>query len=71
MAISLANICTTGYSFIHEEFAETICQVLEIKPQRLIKPKQIQEFHGRVTRPITHIIYLTLIIGIYTESFTS
>ena len=32
MAITLANICATGYGYIDEEFAETVCQVLKIKP---------------------------------------
>ena len=41
MTIILANICATGYGFIDEEFAEIVCQVLEIKPECLIKPKQI------------------------------
>ena len=31
MAIILVDICATRYSFINEKFAETICQVLEIK----------------------------------------
>ena len=38
-ATTLADTYATGYGFIDEEFAETICQVLEIEPQRLIKPK--------------------------------
>ena len=38
-ATTLADIYATGYGFINEEFVETVCQVLEIKPQRLIKPK--------------------------------
>ena len=29
---TLVDICATGYGFIDEEFAETVCQVLEIKP---------------------------------------
>ncbi len=37
-ATTLADTCATGYSFIDEEFVETVCQVLEIEPQRLIKP---------------------------------
>ena len=52
MATILADTCATGYGFIDEEFAETVCQVLEIEPQRLIKPKQIQEFDGRATKVI-------------------
>ena len=39
MAIILANTYATGYGFINEEFAETVCQVLEIEPQHLIKLK--------------------------------
>ena len=65
-ATTLANICATGYDFIDEE---TVCQALEIKLQRLIKPKQIQEFDGRAANPITYAIYLILTISIHTESF--
>ena len=32
MAITLANTCASGYGFIDKEFAEIVCQVLEIKP---------------------------------------
>ena len=69
MAIILANTGATRYNFIDEEFIEIICQVLEIKPQYLIKPKQIQRFDSRTAKPITHAIYFTLIFDIYTESF--
>ena len=41
MATTLADTCATGYGFINEKFAETVCQNLEIEPQRLIKPKEI------------------------------
>ena len=41
IAITLANTCATGYSFIDEKFAEKVCQILEIKPQCPIKLKQI------------------------------
>ena len=41
MATTLADTCAIGYGFIDEEFAETVCQNLEIEPQRLIKPKEI------------------------------
>ncbi len=67
-AITLANTCATGYSFIDEEFAETVCQVLEIKLQCLIKPKQIQGFDDRAAKPITYTIYPTLTVGTHTES---
>ena len=68
MVIILANTCATGYSFIDEEFAETVYQVLVIKLQCLIKPKQIQGFDGRAAKPITHAIYLTLTISTHIEN---
>ncbi len=39
----LADICITEYGFMNEKFAETVCQVLEIEPQRLIKPNQYKD----------------------------
>ena len=41
MATTLANTCAAGYNFIDEKLVETVCQVLKIEPQCLIKPKQI------------------------------
>ena len=41
MATTLADTCATSYGFIDEEFAETVCQNLEIEPQCLTKPKEI------------------------------
>ena len=41
MTTILTNTYAIGYSFINEEFGEKVCQVFEIKSQRLIKPKQI------------------------------
>ena len=70
MATILADTCVTGYGFIDEEFVETVCQVLETEPQRLIQPKQIQRFDGRAAQPITLAIYPTLTVGTHTESFT-
>ena len=68
MTTILANTCATGYGLIDEKFVEKVCQVLEIKPQCLIKPKQIQEFNDRAAKPITYAIYLILTIGTHTES---
>ena len=69
MATILANIYTTGYSFIDKDFTESVCQILEMETQRLIKPKQIQKFHGRAAKLIRHAIYPILIVGTHTESF--
>ena len=41
MAITLANIYAIRYGFIDKKFAKIICQILKIKSQCLIKPKQI------------------------------
>ena len=71
MATTLANTCATGYGFIDEEFAEIVCQVLEIKQQYLIQPKQIQRFDGRAAKSITHTIYPTLTVGIHTKNLAS
>ena len=68
MAITLANTCAPGYSFIDKEFAETVCQVLEIESQHLIKPKQIQGFDVRAAKPITHPIYPILTVGTHIEN---
>ena len=41
MITTLANTYITRYSFINKKYAETFCQVLKIKLQYLINPKQI------------------------------
>ena len=71
MVIILTITCTTRYSFINEEFIETVCQILKIEPQCLIKPKQIQRFDGRVAKPITHAIYPSLTFDTHTKSLVS
>ena len=71
MATTLADTCVTRYCFIDEKFAKIVWQFLEIKPQRLIKPKQIQGFDARAAKPITYAIYLTIIVGTHTKNLTS
>ena len=66
--ITLVDTCATGYGFINEKFVEIVCQTLEIKPQRLTKPKSIQGFNDRVAQSVTHAIYLTLSLESHTES---
>lgn len=67
--ISLVGTYATKYDFINKKFAKKVYQVLEIKFQYLIKPKQIQRFNSKAAKSVTHAIYLTLTIVIYTESF--
>ena len=71
MATTLTNTYAIEYGFIDEEFAETVCQDLEIKPQRLIKPQQIQRFDSRAAKLIIHTIYPILTIGTNIESLGS
>lgn len=68
MAIILANTYATGYGFIDEKFTETVCQILKIKLQPLIKPKQIQKFDGKVAKSITHAIYPIPTVDTHTKS---
>ena len=68
-AKNIANTCAIRYGFIDKKFEKTVCQVLEIKPQCLIKPKQIQKFNGKATKPIIHTIYSILTISTHTKSF--
>ncbi len=53
---TLANTCTTGYSFIYQKFVETVYQILKMKSQCLIKPKLIQKLDGKATKPISYTI---------------
>ena len=71
MTTRLANTCATRYGFINEKFAEIVCQVFEIKPQCLIKRKQIQRFDGKAAKLISDAIYLTSTIGTHTKSLVS
>ena len=69
MTTSLANTCATRYGFVDKEFTKTICQDLQIEPQRLIKLKQIQRFDTKVAKSIIYTIYPIPIINTYIESF--
>ena len=68
---TFADTCATRNDFIEKKFVEIICQVLEIKLQRLNKSKQIQEFDNIAAKPITHFIYPILTINTHTKSSTS
>lgn len=65
----LVNSWAIGYDFIDEKFADTVCQIIEIQSQCLIKFKQIQRFNGRAIRSIIHFIYSILTINLYNENF--
>lgn len=41
MATISTDTCASKYTFIYEEYAKLMCQVLEINLQRRIKSKQI------------------------------
>ncbi len=69
-SIILIDTCATRYGYIDEEFVETVCQILEIEPQHLIKPKQIQRFDIRIAKPIIYAIYPPLTFDTHIESLT-
>ena len=50
--ITSVDIYATGFDFIDEKFAETVCHILEIQPQRLTKLKPMQGFDGRAAKSI-------------------
>lgn len=68
MATTFVNTYAMRYDFIDKEFVQTVCQVLQIKPKRLIKLKKIYRFDDRVAILITYTIYLTLTIDTHTEN---
>lgn len=68
MAIIFTNTFVCGYDFINKEFIKKVYQVFQIKPEYLIQLKQIQKLDTRAAKLITYIIFLVLIVDIYTES---
>jgi hypothetical protein len=54
---ALIDTGATGYAFIDELTAHTICEQLLLTPIPLSKPKPIRGFDGRIVEPITHAIY--------------
>jgi len=56
-AIALINTGATGGNFINAVDAQRICEIENISPVELLKPRPIQGFDGTSAPPITHAIY--------------
>ena len=58
----------TGHVFIDESMVRTICEQLQIEPQKLTKPKPVRGFDGRQAPNITHAIYPTMTMQDHREN---
>ena len=65
--ISLLDTGVTNIAFINLAMARHVCDVLQISFIQLAKPKLIRGFNSKSAPPITHVIYLTLIVQGHTE----
>lgn len=58
----------TGGSFVNADDAKRICEIENISPIQLLKPKNIKGFNGATAPLVTHAIYPRLRIGDHVES---
>ena len=68
--VTLLETGATGHAFIDEKMVRTICERLQLSPQRLTKPKPVRGFDGRLGKPITHAIYPTLTVQNHRETIS-
>ena len=59
---SFLNIGATGIAFIDKTMARNVCNALQISFIPLAKPKPLKKFDEKPAKPITHAIYLTLMV---------
>ena len=64
----LIDTGATGYAFVDSSFARVLCDILQIKPSPLIKPKTVKAFNGKSTERITYGIYPCLEVAGHCES---
>ena len=57
---ALIDTGATGYAFIDESTAHSVCELLDISAVALRKPKALRGFDGKLVPSITHAIYPTL-----------
>lgn len=67
----LADIGATGYAFVDEEVARTLCERLQMRSLPLPRPKHLSCFDGARAKPITHVIFPKLTVQNHTELSTS
>ena len=66
-AIALIDTGATGGNFINAVDAQRICEIENISPVELLKPRPIQGFDGTAAPPITHAIYPRLQVNNHVE----
>ena len=54
---ALMDSGATGGSFVNAVDAQRICEIENISPIQLIKPKNIEGFNGAAAPTVTHAIY--------------
>ena len=67
---ALVNTDVTEYAFIDEKTAQLVCETLQITLVMLSRPKLVNGFDDRETKPITHVIYSTLTVQNHSEITT-
>ena len=65
---ALLDTGATRHAFIDESMVRTICEQLQIEPQKLTKPKPVRGFDGRRAPNITHAIYPTMTMQDHREN---
>ena len=59
----LVDTGATGYAFIDRSLVSEICELLEINPIRLAKPKKLRGYDGQIAKkPITEALYPNLVL---------
>ena len=64
----LIDTGATGYAFVDSSFAHILCEILQIEPSPLVKPKTVKAFNGKPTEWITHGVYPCLEVAGHCES---
>ena len=66
----LLYINSSKHAFIHEKFAQEICEKLFILFQKLIKVKFIRKYDEKTNVAITHVIYSIMIVNEHRKNLT-
>jgi hypothetical protein len=69
--IAMINIDVIEYAFIDESIAQSLCEILKIESDQLLKKRLIRAYDERKDQVIIHVIYSKMIIQRHIESFAS
>ncbi len=67
----MINIDVIEYAFIDESIAQSLCEILKIESDQLLKKRLIRAYDERKDQVIIHVIYSKMIIQRHIESFAS